>query len=202
MGAPGRTGRPLGFDPDAALDRVVEAFWVHGYTGTTTALLEEATALSRSSLLNTFGPKEQLFLAALDRYQQMTDEALLASLRTGRGGLADVDAFFIELARLKRSAPGSCGCLIVNTAAEPGPGTPQVQRRVDRYRHALTEALSAALDRAVDAGEISPDQRPERAQVLAALAVAVNWTAKSSGAVAAQRLARAASAVIADWQLR
>jgi TetR/AcrR family transcriptional regulator, transcriptional repressor for nem operon len=201
MGGAGRTGRPLGFDPDTALDRVVEVFWVHGYERTTTELLEVATTLSRSSLLNTFGPKEQLFLAALDRYQQMTDDALLASLRTGSRGLADVDAFYVELARLKRAAPGSCGCLIVNTAAERAPGTPEVQRRVDRYRHALTEAMSAALNRAVDAGEIGPDRIAERVEVLTALAVAVNWTAKSSGAVAAQRLARAARAVTAEWRL-
>jgi len=196
-----RTGRPLGFDPDAVVDRAVAVFWVYGYEGTTTSLLEEATALSRSSMLNTFGPKEQLFLAALDRYQQLLDDTLLAPLRTGSGGLADIETFFASLARLKRSAPGSCGCLIVNTSVERSPSTPQVQQRVGRYRNALAEALSAALSRAANAGEISAAGSAQRIDVLVALAVAVNWTARSSGGGAAQRLARSARAIVADWRL-
>ena len=93
-------GRPLGFEPAHALDRVVETFWVNGYEATTTVLLEEATGLSRSSLLNTFGPKEQVLLAAVDRYQAMTDNGLLDPMLNGSRGLADLDRFFVALGAL------------------------------------------------------------------------------------------------------
>jgi TetR/AcrR family transcriptional repressor of nem operon len=198
---PGRGGRPLGFDPDAAVDQAMEVFWTHGYEGTTTALLEEATSLSRSSLLNTFGPKQRLFLTALDRYQQLVDDTLLTPLRAGSAGLADIAAFFTELARLKTSPPGSGGCLIVTTSIEQAPATVEVRQRVDRYRHALARAMSAALARAVQAGEVGAAGRAHRVEVLVALAIAVNWTARVAGSRAAQQLARSARAVIGEWRL-
>ena len=111
-------GRPLGFEPAQVLDRVVETFWVNGYDATTTTLLEEATGLSRSSLLNTFGPKEQLLVAAVDRYQSMMDSGLLDPMLNGERGLADLDRFFTGprrcegeragIERLSRCQPGRC----------------------------------------------------------------------------------------------
>src|SRR5687767_3432568 len=129
-------GRPLGFEPAQTLDRVVETFWVNGYEATTTVLLEEATGLSRSSLLNTFGPKEKLLLAAVDRYQAMTDNGLLDPMLNGSRGLADLDRFFVALGVVKASAPGSSGCLVVNLGALTDL-TPGLRERVDRYYERL-----------------------------------------------------------------
>jgi AcrR family transcriptional regulator len=61
-------GRPRAFDPEAALDAALEVFWRQGYEGTSLAELTEAMGINRPSLYASFGNKEQLFGAALDRY--------------------------------------------------------------------------------------------------------------------------------------
>ena len=192
-----RGGRPLGFEPEAALDAAMTTFWAHGYEATTTSMLEQATALSRSSLLNTFGTKEELLLAVLDRYQAALDHDLLGPLATG-DGLAAVDRFFARLADLKATTPGSCGCLMVNVATQLSPMPPRVQERIDRYRTRLAGALRAALARARATGEIDAHEAEALADVLTALAVAVNWTARAGGTSPAQHVAESARRLIRD----
>jgi TetR/AcrR family transcriptional regulator, transcriptional repressor for nem operon len=191
-------GRPLGFEPAQALDRVVETFWVNGYDATTTTLLEQATGLSRSSLLNTFGPKEQLLLAAVDRYQSMMDDELLDPMLNGERGLADLDRFFTALGAMKNRAPGSSGCLVVNlgSLAELTPG---LRERVDRYHERLEAATSAALTRAVDRGEMDRRLHATRLSVMVGMAIAVNWMARAQGPEAARMLVTAARRQLSRW---
>lgn len=190
-------GRPLGFDRDAVLDAVVDTFWVHGYTGATTAVLEAGTGLSRSSLLNTFGPKDALCLAAADRYQERVDRSLLQPLHEGLEGRADIEAFFRQLAHLKDAAPGSSGCLIVNLSVEPA--SPEgMDVRIARYRQSLQTAVEAALVRAEAHGEVRPGDVPARASLLVALAVAVNWAARCGDLHQSRVLAGSVSSLLAD----
>lgn len=192
-------GRPLGFDRDAALDAVVHVFWTHGYAGTTTGVLESSTGLSRSSLLNTFGPKDQLCLAAIDRYQEQMDTWLVGPLVEGGDGLADIARFFELLAGLKESAPGSNGCLVVNLTSEAPPGLDGLPERVDRYRRHLRDGFARALDRAEKLGEVTTGSRDDRADLLLALAVAVNWTSRAVSPHDAQRLAGSAKGLAQQW---
>ncbi|MFC5382056.1 TetR/AcrR family transcriptional regulator [Aquipuribacter nitratireducens] len=192
-------GRPLGFERDAALDAVVDAFWTHGYAGATTSLLEASTGLARSSLLNTFGPKDRLCLAAVDRYQERMDAWLVAPMASGEEGVADLERFFDVLASLKESPPGSSGCLVVNLSAEAPARLEGMAQRVERYRSHLRDGFVAALGRAERLGEITPGSRAQRADLLLGIAVAVNWTARSVSAQEAQRLARSAAALPREW---
>lgn len=191
----GHGGRPLGFDPDAALDAAMRVFWTHGYDATTTTMLERATSLSRSSLTNTFGTKEQLLLAVVDRYQSALERDLLDPLESG-DGLAAIDRFFEHLGRLKQSEPGASGCLIVNLSAQPSPTTPAVQERIDRYRTRLRAAMLTAVERAATAGRLETEDAAGLADLLTGLAVAVNWTARAAGPGPAQELAYSARRLV------
>jgi AcrR family transcriptional regulator len=161
-------------------------------------LLEEATGLSRSSLRNTFGPKEQLLLAAVDRYQSMTDDELIDPMLNGERGLADLDRFFTALGAMKECAPGSSGCLVVNlgSLAELTPG---LRERVDRYHQRLEAAMSAALTRAVDRGEVNRRMHGTRVTVMVGMAIAVNWMARAQGPEAARMLVTGARRQLSRW---
>lgn len=69
-------GRPLGFDPEAALDRALAVFWERGYEGTSIADLTEALGINRPSLYAAFGNKEELFRKACARYAQKASTCL------------------------------------------------------------------------------------------------------------------------------
>ncbi len=64
----GKTGRPISFDKDTALEAAMLLFWERGYEGTSMADLTEAMGLSPSSIYAAFGDKEALFSLAVKRY--------------------------------------------------------------------------------------------------------------------------------------
>ncbi len=64
----GKTGRPIGFDRDRALEAAMLLFWERGYEGTSMADLTHAMGLSPSSIYAAFGDKQALFSLAVKRY--------------------------------------------------------------------------------------------------------------------------------------
>ena len=67
----GKTGRPIGFDRDAALEAAMLLFWERGYEGTSMADLTQAMNLNPSSIYAAFGDKHALFSAAVRRYMEI-----------------------------------------------------------------------------------------------------------------------------------
>ena len=66
----GKTGRPINFDKDAALEAAMLLFWERGYEGTSMADLTQAMGLHPSSIYAAFGDKHALFQLAVKRYME------------------------------------------------------------------------------------------------------------------------------------
>jgi AcrR family transcriptional regulator len=66
----GKTGRPISFDRDAALEAAMLLFWERGYEGTSMADLTHAMGLNPSSIYAAFGDKHALFQLAVKRYME------------------------------------------------------------------------------------------------------------------------------------
>ena len=64
----GKTGRPINFDKDAALNAAMLLFWERGFEGASMADLTQAMGLSPSSIYAAFGDKQALFALAAKRY--------------------------------------------------------------------------------------------------------------------------------------
>jgi AcrR family transcriptional regulator len=64
----GKTGRPISFDRDAALEAAMLLFWERGYEGTSMVDLTQAMGLNPSSIYAAFGDKQALFSLAVKRY--------------------------------------------------------------------------------------------------------------------------------------
>ena len=67
----GKTGRPISFDKDAALEAAMLLFWERGYEGTSVSDLTQAMGLNPSSIYAAFGDKHTLFQLAVKRYMEM-----------------------------------------------------------------------------------------------------------------------------------
>ena len=67
----GKTGRPISFDKNAALEAAMLLFWERGYEGTPMADLTQAMGLNPSSIYAAFGDKHALFQLAAKRYMEM-----------------------------------------------------------------------------------------------------------------------------------
>ncbi|MGB2643792.1 MAG: TetR/AcrR family transcriptional regulator [Candidatus Acidiferrum sp.] len=64
----GKTGRPISFDKEAALEAAMLLFWERGFEGASMADLTDAMGLSPSSVYAAFGDKHSLFALAAKRY--------------------------------------------------------------------------------------------------------------------------------------
>jgi AcrR family transcriptional regulator len=76
----GKTGRPIGFDKDAALEAAMLLFWKRGYEGTSMADLTKAMGLNPSSIYAAFGDKRALFSLAVKRYMDTRAQYALKAI--------------------------------------------------------------------------------------------------------------------------
>jgi AcrR family transcriptional regulator len=76
----GRTGRPISFDKDAALEAAMLLFWERGFEGTCMTSLTQAMGLSPSSIYAAFGDKHTLYQLAVKRYLETRAEYAVRAL--------------------------------------------------------------------------------------------------------------------------
>ena len=151
-------GRKRKLAPDAALDRAMGRFWSHGYGGTSVADLVDASTLNRGSLYGTFGDKDALFHACLDRYAANAAGAWLEALERPGAGLAEIRRFFKSLAAYASGDPARRGCLMVNTAVELAPHEPKAEAAAAQHFQRMEAAFRRVLERS--AQDLRPGADP------------------------------------------
>lgn len=148
------------FDPEAALQAALELFWRRGYEATSMADLVEHLGVGRASIYATFGNKHELYLKALDRYQEQLPD-LLRELSLPGPVMPAVRALVRRYAHEAAAEDlRLSGCFLTNTAAELAPHDPAAARRVERNWDQLETVLHSALTRAQAQGELAADRDP------------------------------------------
>ena len=149
------------FDPDRALDRAIDAFWLEGYEATSAEDLVRAMGINRGSLYATFGSKAELYRRALERYASRTCGELRAGLEADGPVLPALRAALHEQARELASDPQRRGCLLTNACSEGAAQDPVVGAVV---REALDETralLAATISRGQSSGELPSCAGPD-----------------------------------------
>jgi TetR/AcrR family transcriptional repressor of nem operon len=131
----------------------MDLFWRKGFEGSSLSALLAAMEISRQSLYDTFGNKQALFLAALDRYGEMQAFQRLA-LEKSAAGLDTLRAFFHRLLSSMEAQPEYGACFMTVAAVELGLQDWAVQSRVEAYDAALTGAFLNALTQANRRGSL------------------------------------------------
>lgn len=167
-----RPGRPAQFDRDNALSALLWLLWSKGYDAATQEAMLAATGLSSSTLYRSFGTKADILEAVLARYLAWADE-MFAPLEHGHHGVADVNAFFDHLQALLGGPLSTAGCLVWNTMQNPISDDPRIKTLTERHMQRLRDGLTAALQRAADAGEVPPSAPKYLADALRAGVVGV-----------------------------
>jgi TetR/AcrR family transcriptional repressor of nem operon len=126
-------GRPREFDIDEATDQAMLAFWRGGYGGTSLSDLMAATGLEKGSLYKAFGSKENLFLAALDRYLAAGVTQIESTVRNAPSAVEALRAVLDGLAESCSGARGAAGCLAVNATIEAEEGPDSAARRLANH---------------------------------------------------------------------
>lgn len=160
-------------------------------------MLEAATGLARSSLANTFGTKQNMLATSLAHYNAQIAEHLIATLDDDTvPGQDALHRFFDSLAVLKTDAPGSHGCLVINTLVELPERADVIDDQISHYEDMLLTGFTAALLRTTAA---SHHVLQNLAHTLLALAMTINLHARNHDSTKVTATTTAAHALIDSW---
>ncbi|MBZ6077905.1 TetR/AcrR family transcriptional regulator [Microvirga puerhi] len=166
--APKRRGRPRAYDPDAALQSALEAFWSAGYSGTSLDDIAGATGMNRPSLYAAFGDKHDLYVKALNRYWTLGFEAMRDALANARPVSEEIMDVYERALSIYFSGDGPPrGCFAIGTATTEAVLHPEIRFAFAAGLETLDKAFEERIRLAQEKGEVRQDADPEALAMLA-----------------------------------
>ncbi len=160
-------GRPLSFDPDAALDEAVELFWAEGYEAVDVERIARAVGVTKPSLYRLFGDKSSLFLHALRRYGTVHGTRALAAFAAEPGIAKAVTAFLELTVQASTRAGRPLGCLLACIAVGEAGRSAEVRAFCAQALTGMAELLTRRFAQEIKAGHLSARNPAQaRAQLL------------------------------------
>jgi AcrR family transcriptional regulator len=139
-------GRPLSFDREAALDRVLPIFWRKGFASASLDELAAAAGLNRPNLAAAFGDKRGLYLATLERFKtQFAGEA--GRILNQPGTLRNCLDRFFDFA-VNVYTRDELGCFVFGTAPASSGDDSEIQAALASALETVRSALQRKLSNA------------------------------------------------------
>src|ERR1700754_1337851 len=107
--------RTKSFNEEEMLDKAKDLFWRKGFNGTPPQDILDETGLSRSSLYDTYGDKQSLFLKTLKRYRDRETAAVITHLDGAEDVPLAIRRLFQETYQECFAPQGRRGCFMINT---------------------------------------------------------------------------------------
>ena len=164
-----KTGRPLSFDREAALEKAMLAFWESGYETTSISDLTAAMGVTAPSIYAAFGDKKRLFLEAMRRYAGDMDD-LERAFSCAPTAQDAVTGMIENAAKLYTGDVTPKGCLLASAAATGSKDAADVREAAAKERRGIRAIIIRRIERDIEGGLLPPDTKP---RVLADLALAV-----------------------------
>ncbi|MFT6257372.1 MAG: AcrR family transcriptional regulator [Cellvibrionaceae bacterium] len=160
-------GRPRGFDIDFALEQALHVFWRNGYEGTSISELTEVMGIKKPSLYAAFGNKEQLFLKAIELYENRPDSLFNTAFKHEH--IANViRALLVGAAAQFTDCSHPQGCALINSALSCNEASEGIKEAVHLLQTKHQSELIDQFAEAKQRGELADDCQPK---VLATLIV-------------------------------
>lgn len=142
------------FDYEEKLEKARNLFWEKGYHATSIHDIVDRMGLNRSSVYNSFGNKQELFLKCLENYAALK----VGQYRRAGNNMAspfEALAFMIRDV-VEQTYKDHKACLIVRTVFELGNDEPAVASFIRKNAATLEAIFEELIIRAIDAGELKP----------------------------------------------
>jgi len=149
-----KSGRPLSFDRDTALERAMLVFWRYGYEAASLQELTSAMGITPPSLYAAFGDKEKLFLEAVERYSSKSCDALdclFAQAPTARDAIERM----LQSSAVELTCPSHPpGCLVVTATTNCSASAEHVQDAMVQRRNNVEEKIRKRIERGITEGDL------------------------------------------------
>lgn len=151
--------RQCEFSHVEALNAVADLFAMHGFEGTSLAMILEATGLGKQSLYNAFGDKTELYLKAVE-HSVARFGVVLPKMEAAPTGRAALVVFFEHLlVHCTSTDPAKRAC-IVSAGLLEGVGDARLQLTMQSKWSATRAALRASIVRGQGDGSIANTSPP------------------------------------------
>jgi len=147
------------FDPEEVLEAAMELFWENGFEATSAQDLVDRTGLNRSSLYNTFGSKQELYLRALDHYRRQ-DEGTFDRLLDQFDSARQAIRYVLEDAT-PATEDDTRGCFLASATVERAHCDDQTCERVREGFDRMRDGFEALVEHGQAKGEFPEDRDPE-----------------------------------------
>ncbi len=150
--------RTISFDKEKALESVMLLFWKKGYADTSIQDIEKVMKLNRTSIYNTFGKKQDLFLQSLNHYLKMVVSKVIFQLENTTSAKVAIRNALFEVINIIYSTenteyPG--GCLVVLSLLESSQHNKDTKKILDDVLIQIRDAVSARLKQGEENHEFS-----------------------------------------------
>jgi TetR/AcrR family transcriptional repressor of nem operon len=154
-------GRNKDFDENEVLKKAVCLFWDKGYNGTSMQELVDGLGISRSSLYDTFGDKHQLYLKALEAYQQGYGSQMCTLIREAPSAKAAIRSLLELVVSELLGDKQRKGCFMVNAGIELGTHDTEVSSLICQNERQLEDAFLKVIRQGQERGELDQNKDPQ-----------------------------------------
>jgi AcrR family transcriptional regulator len=134
----------------------MEAFWRHGYEGTSITDLTAAMGINSPSLYAAFGSKEQLFREAVAVYDATEGAATTRALADEPTARLSVEAMLRDNVEAYADPATPNGCMIVLAATVGAVANAGVRDLLADNRHQSLKAVAERIERGIEDGDVPP----------------------------------------------
>jgi TetR/AcrR family transcriptional regulator, transcriptional repressor for nem operon len=140
--------RQANSEKSAIVDQAMHLFWENGFNGASIDALVKSIGTTRFSLYQTFGGKEGLFLAALERYSEIVVGQALILIKAEADGINGIRNYFEHLISVaQKSDCLSRGCLMANSMVEFGDLHGKISATTHLHFQRVISAMAEAISR-------------------------------------------------------
>lgn len=143
------------FEPETVLDTALDLFWRKGYKACSMADVVRHSGVARYGLYQAFKDKDQLYCAALKRYQQKIHDHFVKPFDGKRASYQSlVEHFDRVLDQLENGEHQ--GCFAHQAAIERGGKNPDVDKIIQCIFENSRKSFRTVIENAIEDGEIRP----------------------------------------------
>ncbi|GGH61892.1 TetR/AcrR family transcriptional repressor of nem operon [Filimonas zeae] len=136
----------------------MEVFWEKGYNGTSLRDLTDAMKINSSSLYNTIGDKNELYIRCITHYTDLRRKDLQQRM-SGKKRAFEILVEYVHDA-IKVITDGRNGCMAIKAAFEMGANNGKVKQILKTDSELADQFLTSLISKAMQEGDIPREEEP------------------------------------------
>lgn len=150
--------RSVEFDETAAIQKAMEVFWKKGYNGASLRELTDAMQINSSSLYNTIGDKQELFVRCVQHYTDLRKQDWDKRLASKKSSFDTLVDYIYEAVGIIIN--GEDSCMAVKSAFEVATNDQRIKDILKADNDRAYQFLHDLISNAMAQGEIGSGEDP------------------------------------------